>query len=90
MTAMDRQLIFDKVTHSMAELFDLDRSTLSMESRFQDLEITSLDAIDLLVELQAATGKKVSGAGLRQIRSIGDLVLLIENQLRADDAAPQG
>lgn len=88
MTAMDRQQIFDKVAHSMAELFDLDRSKLTMESKFEDLEITSLDAIDLLVELQAATGKKVSGAGLRQIRSIGDLVVLIEANL-APDPAPK-
>ncbi len=84
---MDRQHIFDKVTHSMAELFDLDREKLTMESKFEDLEITSLDAIDLLVELQAQTGKKVSGQGLRQIRTIGDLVVLIENNLAADGEA---
>ena len=48
---MTREEVFEKVSQKMSELFDIDRSTIKPESRFQDLELTSLDAIDL-VELR--------------------------------------
>ncbi len=78
---MDRQQIFDKVTQLMADLFDLDRATLTPEAKFQDLGLTSIDAIDLVVELQTMTGRKVNEAGLRNVRTIGDIVTLVQEHL---------
>jgi acyl carrier protein len=79
---MDRQQIFEKVTQLMADLFDLDRASITLESRFQDLGLTSIDAIDLVVELQTMTGRKVNEAGLRNVRTIGDIVTLVEEHLK--------
>jgi len=78
---MDRQQIYEKVTQLMADLFDLDRSTLTPEAKFQDLGLTSIDAIDLVVELQTMTGRKVSEAGLKSVRTIGDIVTLVQEHL---------
>ena len=41
---------------------------------FNDLELDSVDAVDLAVRLQQHTGKKVSPAELKQIRTVGDVV----------------
>jgi acyl carrier protein len=84
---MDREQIFDKVTQLMADLFDLDRESLTPEARFQDLGLTSIDAIDLVVELQTMTGRKVNEEGLRSVRTIGDIVKLVQEHL-AQDRAP--
>jgi acyl carrier protein len=74
--------IFEKITQVMTDLFDLDRSKLTRESRFQDLEITSIDAIDLVVELQRITGKKLSSeSGLKEVRTIGDVVSLVQRHI---------
>ncbi len=78
---MDRQQIYEKVTQLMADLFDLDRASLKPESRFQDLGLTSIDAIDLVVELQTMTGRKVDEAGLRSVRTIEDIVTLVQKHL---------
>jgi len=78
---MDRQAIFDKITEVMSDLFDLDRATITPESRFEDLKLTSLDAIDLVVELQRLTGRKVDEKGLRKVRTVGDVVALVEAHL---------
>jgi acyl carrier protein len=86
---MDRQQIFDKVTQLMADLFDLDRSSITLESKFQDLGLTSIDAIDLVVELQTMTGRKVNEAGLRNVRTIGDIVTLVEEHLKQGKAQGQ-
>ena len=84
---MDRQQIYEKVTQLMADLFDLDRSTLTPEAKFQDLGLTSIDAIDLVVELQTMTGRKVSEAGLRNVRTIGDIVTLVQEHLAQGQTA---
>ncbi len=41
---------------------------------FDDLELDSVDAVDLAVRLQQNTGKKVSPAEFKQIRTVGDVV----------------
>jgi acyl carrier protein len=84
---MDQEAILDKVTAVMAELFDLDRSKLTPEVRFEDLDLTSLDALDLVAELQALTGRKVSQGRLRDVRTIGDMVSLVQSQLAQGDRA---
>jgi len=75
---MDKQVIFEKLTQVMSELFDLDKAKLTPESRFEDLELTSIDAIDLVVELQRITGRKITQTRLRDVRTIGDIVTLIQ------------
>ncbi len=85
---MTREQIFEKVTQLMADLFDLDRAALTPEAKFQDLGLTSIDAIDLVVELQTMTGRKVSEAGLREVRTIGDIVTLVEKHLAQGQTTP--
>ena len=41
---------------------------------FDDLELDSVDAVYLAVRLQQHTGKKVSPAEFKQIRTVGDVV----------------
>ncbi len=84
---MDQQAILDKITTVMAELFDLDPSKLTPEVRFEDLELTSLDALDLVAELQALTGRRVAQGRLRDVRTIGDMVSLVQSQLAQGDRA---
>jgi acyl carrier protein len=72
-----REEVFEKVSQKISELFDIDRSKITPEARFQDLELTSLDAIDLVIELQQMTGRKVKEAGLRSIRTVDDLVTVV-------------
>ena len=81
MTTLTRDQVFDKVTSMMAEMFDLDKAKITRESRFEDLDLTSIDAIDLVVELQQFTGKKVSEEGLKKVRTVGDIVALVEENV---------
>ncbi|HVP66839.1 MAG TPA: acyl carrier protein [Anaeromyxobacteraceae bacterium] len=78
---MTREQVYREVTGKMAELFDLDASAIREETRFEDLNLTSLDAIDLVVELQRMTGRRVAEAGLRKVRTVGDMVDLVEAHL---------
>ena len=86
---MTREQIFEKVTQKMADLFDIERSSIKPESRFEDLELTTLDAIDLVIELQQMTGRKVKEAGLRSVRTVDDLVSMVVVHL-TDGGEPPG
>jgi acyl carrier protein len=74
---VNREEIYEKVTQKMTELFGLDAAAIKPESRFEELELTSLDAIDLIIELQQMTGRKVNEAGLRSVRTVDDLVTVV-------------
>lgn len=74
---MDKKAIHEKIADVISDLFDIDRSRITLEATFQELELTSIDAIDLVVELQRYTGKKLTEAGLRNVRTIGDVVELV-------------
>lgn len=62
----------------MSNLFEIDKDSIKPESTFESLDLTSLDAIDLIVELQQRTGKKVDEEAVKQIRTIADIVALVE------------
>jgi acyl carrier protein len=84
---MDKNDIHQKIAEVISDLFDIDRSRITLEATFQDLELTSIDAIDLAVELQRYTGKKLTETGLRGVRTIGDVVELVyANVAKVDQA----
>lgn len=57
----DKQAIFEHVASTLAELFDLDPADIRLDSHLgEDLDIDSIDAIDLIVELKKYVGKKIS------------------------------
>ena len=58
--------------------FELERARLVPEARlFEDLDLDSIDAVDLVVRLQQQTGLKVTAEDFKAIRTLGDVVDVI-------------
>jgi len=75
----NREAIQTQVTAVMSELFELDASDITLESRlYEDLDIDSIDAVDLMVELKKLTGKKIKPEDFKSVRSLGDIVDAVE------------
>jgi len=81
-THLDENDIFEKISQVMVELFDLDPASITRESRFEHLGITSIDAIDMVVELQRLTGRKLAEGGVRDVRTVGDVVALVHRHVQ--------
>jgi acyl carrier protein len=63
------------VVDLLAEMFELDKSELTAESNlYADLDIDSIDAVDLAVKLKQLTGKRLQPEVFKTIRTIGDVV----------------
>jgi len=59
----------------MAELFEVEPSDVVLEARlYEDLDIDSIDAVDLIVKLKNLTDKKIQPAKFKHVRTVGDVV----------------
>ncbi|GJJ03768.1 MULTISPECIES: acyl carrier protein [unclassified Duganella] len=59
----------------LVEMFELDKANLSADSNlYADLDIDSIDAVDLAVKLKQLTGKRLQPEVFKTIRTIGDVV----------------
>ncbi len=67
--------IFDHTKKILVNLFEVDESLLEPHAQlYEDLDIDSIDAVDLLVELKRLTGKTVSPEHFKQARTLQDIV----------------
>jgi acyl carrier protein len=74
-----REEIFDTVRTALIELFELEAPAIVPEARFDDdLEIDSIDAVDLIDHLARVFGRKVSPRDFRAVRTVQDLIDTID------------
>lgn len=82
------QQIFERVKTVLVELFELDPAKIHSSARlYDDLDIDSLDAIDLMLELKNLTGRKVQPEQFKHVRTVGDVVVAVQNLLHDENAA---
>lgn len=66
--------IEEKIKSILVEDFECDASKLTPEvNLFTELDLDSIDAVDLVVRLQQETGKKVAPEAFRNIRTLKDV-----------------
>ncbi|MGE4353158.1 MAG: acyl carrier protein [Oscillospiraceae bacterium] len=69
-------MIFEALAELIAEQNDCDASEITMESRFADLGIDSLDTVEMLMNLEDKIGKEIELE--EKVETVGDLVRYIE------------
>lgn len=70
-----RDDIFNTLRAALVELFELEPERISLDaSLYQDLEIDSIDAIDLIDHIKRQTGKKIAAEEFKTVRTVGDVV----------------
>ena len=75
---MDQQTIFNEIRGALVELFELDEAAVVPSAHlYQDLELDSIDAVDLVVRLQKLTGKKIRPEEFKAVRTVQDLVYAV-------------
>jgi len=79
-----KEEIFARVQEILTESFDLQPEDVHLDSHLiDDLDLDSIDAIDLAVGLEEEVGLKVEEEELREIRLVGDIVDLVYSKLLA-------
>jgi acyl carrier protein len=71
--------ILREIQLMMKELFDLDEEKVQPSARLiEDLELDSLDAIDLAVKVEEMTGLAFDEQKIRELRTIDDVIVAID------------
>jgi acyl carrier protein len=85
---MTREEIFAHVRATIAELFEFEPEEIKPSSTiFQDLDLDSIDAIDLVAKLQQFTGQRIDEDTMRSVRTVDDLVRVLLEQTLGHAAA---
>ena len=83
MQELTKKDILEQVTSMLVTSFELDPGTVLPTSRLiDDLDLDSIDAIDIAVEIEQKLGIDVAEDELRAIRLVQDIVDLIYRRLR--------
>jgi acyl carrier protein len=76
--------IYKKVVEILSQTFKLDAAVITPESNlYEDLDIDSIDAIDLLVKLQQMTGKRMQPEAFKSARTVQNVVDAIDTLLKS-------
>jgi acyl carrier protein len=80
--------IYRQVSNVLVELFELDPAKVVWDAHlYEDLDIDSLDAIDLILELKELTGRKVQPEQFKQVRTVRDVVNAVHHLMLDETAA---
>ena len=80
------QEIFDTVKQILITDFECPAEKLVPEVLlFEDLDLDSIDAVDLIVRLQKIINKKVNPEDFKQIRTLQDVVVAIEKIVNEEE-----
>ena len=72
---MDNEELYVQIRRILVDQFDVEADAVSMDANlYEELEIDSIDAVDLLVQLKALTGKKIPPDVFRDVRTIRDVL----------------
>ena len=85
---MNRDELLGNLKEILAELFEVPAGKVVPEAKLsEDLDLDSIDAIDLVVRLQSMTGKRVNPEDFKTVRTVNDVLNAIEKLQRENGPA---
>lgn len=92
MTRASREQILEQVRQAMADLFEIEPGKIQLETNVvEDLDLDSIDAIELAVHMEGLTGTRFDPERFREMKTIKDVVDILEKILEdGGDAEAEG
>ncbi|KQY90627.1 acyl carrier protein [Pelomonas sp. Root1444] len=84
--------IFTRLSAILVETFDIEPERIRPEARlYDDLDIDSIDAVDLIVKLKPLVGKRLQPEAFKSVRTLQDVVNALMALLQhAEEPAGEG
>ncbi|CUU69979.1 acyl carrier protein [Campylobacter hyointestinalis] len=72
---MDKNEIFGILSNALTELFEMPKEKIALEAKiYEDLDIDSIDAIDLIDYIKRQTGHRLEPNDFKNVKTLGDIV----------------
>ena len=82
---MTKDQLFQRIVAILHDTFGIDPGKVTPDSKLgEDLDIDSIDAVNLMIELKSITAKKITLENFHQVKTIGDLADAILDFLSQD------
>ena len=80
-----RAEVTKKITSTLSTLFEVDPEAIYESSLlYEDLDIDSIDAVDLIVELKSFTGLVIDPEDFKSVKTIEDVINIVCKLLEND------
>ena len=81
---MTRDEIYAQIKEILSDSFELEPESITMESTlYEELDLDSIDAVDIFVQLRDMTGRRPDPEKAKQIRTVAELVAFVEEEIAA-------
>ena len=71
------------LTTILVDEFEIDADAITPDANlYEELDLDSIDAVDLVIKLQQLTGKKIQPDEFKSVRTVNDVVNAIEGLVK--------
>lgn len=82
---VERVEIKQQITAVLVDLFDVAPEMVTEDAElYADLDIDSIDAVDMVVELKKITGKKIKPEDFKSVKTVRDVIDAAEQLMKND------
>lgn len=79
----NREQILAMLTTILVDEFEIDADAITPDANlYKELDLDSIDAVDLVIKLQQLTGKKIQPDEFKSVRTVNDVVNAIEGLVK--------
>ncbi|MEL1264373.1 acyl carrier protein [Pseudoxanthomonas putridarboris] len=80
---MTKNELFDRIVAILHDSFEIEPSRITPEARlYDDLDIDSIDAVDLIVQLKPLLGRNLQPDAFKAVRTVQDIVDVLYGLIR--------
>jgi acyl carrier protein len=84
-STMSKEEIYEQIVDMLHDMFELEKSVIVPDANlYTDLDIDSIDAVDIAAKLQQSTGKRLQPEVFKKVRTVQDVVDALA-ELMAED-----
>ena len=77
--------ILERIRAIFEENFSIDPERVTRQAHlYSELNLDSIDAVDLAIKLQEMTGRRIKPEEFRSVRTVGDMIGAVESLLAGD------
>lgn len=76
---MTEEQVLERLRRILADAFDIDPARVTPGTHlFEDLDLDSIDAVDLAIKVQEMTGKRIKPDTFKSVRTVGDVIVSVQ------------
>ncbi len=87
-----REEVLERIVEILSDSFEIEKSKIKPESTlYEELDLDSIDAIDIFTQLRAITGRRPDPAEARNVRTVSELIDFVFAEITKTNAGvPEG